>query len=296
MLALVVLAVLLSQVPITGMVGGCEVDGQQWRIEVTGEQLRAAPHWATEGPVPLQPDGAVCSAKRILPVMVSQVENWQVENVELVRAGGSYFYEVHFAEVSPRPGMRDRQAAEVAVLLDGTGITPTRGRGRFEVPETPRPRDPSIGDVPADVGHPDRREPTSAEEVKPVRLPARSARFTGVDGRQWEAVATAEQIVATPHWTTDGPAPLPPDGAVRSAERLFPVVGMQVEHWSVDTVSLGRFADQSWVYIVAYMETSLSPGMSHLRQAQFLVLLDGTGIIPTVRHDKLQLPETSRRR
>jgi len=50
MLALLVLFVLLSQVPITGMVGGCEVDGQQWRIEVTGEQLRAAPHWTTEGP------------------------------------------------------------------------------------------------------------------------------------------------------------------------------------------------------------------------------------------------------
>jgi hypothetical protein len=296
MLALVVLAVLLSQVPITGMVGGCEVDGQQWRIEVTGEQLRAAPHWTTEGRVPLQPEGAVRSAKGILPVMVSQVENWQVENVELVRAGGSHLYVVHFAEISPRPGMRDRQTAEVAVLLDGTGVTPTRGRGRFEVPETPRPRDPSVGEVPADVGRPDGREPTSAEEVKPVRLPAWSARFAGVDGRQWEAVATAEQIEVTPHWTTAGPAPLPPDGAVRSAERLFPVVGMQVEQWSVDTVSLGRFGDQSWVYIVAYMERSPGPGMGHLRQAQFLVLLDGTGIIPTVRHDKLQLPETSPRR
>jgi len=223
--------------------------------------------------------------------MVSQVENWQVENVELVRAGGSYFYEVHFAEVSPRPGMRDRQAAEVAVLLDGTGITPTRGRGRFEVPETPRPRDPSIGDVPADVGRPDRREPTSAEEVKPsarsgVERALHRSRRAAVG-----AVATAEQIAATPHWTTDDPVPLSPDGAVRSAERLFPVVGMQLGHWSVDTVSLGRFADQSWCTSSDIWRRPSVLAMSHLRQAQFLVLLDApespqapSRLAPTARH------------
>jgi hypothetical protein len=217
--------------------------------------------------------------------MVSQVENWQVENVELVRAGGSYFYEVHFAEVSPRPGMRGRQAAEVAVLLDGTGVTPTRGRGRFEVPETPRPRDPSIGDVPADVGRPDRREPTSVDEVKPVRVPVWAIQIPGFEDRPWESVASTEQILATPRWAADGPTPLQPDGAVRIAESLLPVVGMQSEDWGVISVELRRVGDQSWVYFVGYTETSLRPGMSHLRQAQFLVLLDGTGITPRLRHD-----------
>jgi hypothetical protein len=110
MLTLVMLAVLLPQVQ-TALWTWSIIDGQQWKSEVSETQVLAAPRWTTDGPVPLTPDGAVRSAKRILPVMAKQLENWQVDSIVLVRAAQSYVYEVHFGEVSPRPGVRQRQTA-----------------------------------------------------------------------------------------------------------------------------------------------------------------------------------------
>jgi hypothetical protein len=189
--------------------------------------------------------------------------------------------------------MKNLQTARVLVLLDGTAITPTRSHDDVEAHEIAPRRDPSIGEAPADVGRPDRREPTSAEEVKPVRAPVWGLSFPGSNEPPWESVATTEQILASPRWTTEGPIPLAPDGAVRIAERLLPGVVEQLENWRVDTLELEREGSQSWVYVVRFREMSPEPGMSHLQQAQFLVLLDGTGITPRLRHDQLQRPEMS---
>jgi hypothetical protein len=285
MLTLVMLAVLLPQVAVNHLGEfQCEVDGQKWVSRVTGEQLRAAPHWTMEGPVPLPPDGAIRSARQILAVMVEQVTGWHVDCVELMSIAGSWVYRVQFGEVSPRPGMRQRQLAEVFVRLDGTGIIPTRTDTDVAERVSPIDVSPSTGEVRTDIGRPDRREPTSAEEVKPLRSPVSQAPFTGADGRRWNAAATMEQVVATPRWTTDGPVPLPPEGAVRSAERLFPVVGMQLEDWRVISVELRRVGDQSWVYTVGYLEWR-SKHADAVQQAWFLVLLDGTGITPTLRRE-----------
>ena len=284
MLALVMLAVLLPQVDITG--GGmfqCEVDGQRWVSRVTGEQLRATPHWTMEGPVPLPPDGAIRSAKNILAVMVKQLTNWRADGVELMSIGGSWVYRVAFGEISPRPGMRQLQGAEVFVLLDGTGIVPTRTDTDVMERVSPLDVSPSTSEVRTDLGRPDRRDPTSAGEVRPVRVRVFQARYTGFD-ELLESVATTQQILATPRWATAGAVPWPPEGAVRSAERLLPVVGMQLEDWRVISVELSRVGDQSWVYRVEYMERR-SEHADAVQMARFLVLLDGTGITPTLRRE-----------
>jgi hypothetical protein len=219
--------------------------------------------------------------------MVKESANWHVNCVGLMKRGGSWVYRVAFGEISPRPGMRDRQTAQVAVLLDGTAITPTRTDKPAITPVTVSDVYPSTRDVRTDVARPDRREPTSAEGVTPEQVPLFSRYSAGEE--RWESVATTEQILATPRWTTDGPVRLPPEDAIRSAERLFPVVGMRLEDWRITSVELRRVGDQSWVYTVWYIESweRASQHADFVREALLLVLLDGSGIIPTLRHDKL---------
>lgn len=103
------------------------VADQRFEFVVSRFALSASPRWSSAEPFPpLAPRAAVAAARRQLQALVTESEDWRLNEVSLVALGqeGEWVYLVKFEEPPPRADGGIHGGLDIAVLMDGNAVAP----------------------------------------------------------------------------------------------------------------------------------------------------------------------------